>query len=182
MKRAFVSTALAGALTTGVALAHPHFNKTVTVTLPDGPEATITYNTTPANETRAANVPVGTFVTPRRPTLKLAGEVKAGSVSIPAGEYTIGVVKNSDKDWTMALYPGAPPREGAPDMAKVVKLESQFSVDHGVAEHMLIDITPGIGAFEGRAVLTLHFGNLFLAGALSPAAPAPAPTARPTAR
>jgi len=53
-----------------------------------------------------------------------------------------------------------------------------------VAEHMLIDITPGTGGFEGRAVLTLHFGNLFLAGVLSPPAPAPAaaPAPRPTAR
>jgi hypothetical protein len=58
-----------------------------------------------------------------------------------------------------------------------LKLESQFSTDHGLAEHMLIDITPGAGKLEGRAVLTLHFGNLFLAGALSapPAAAAPAP-------
>ena len=41
---------------------------------------------------------------------------------------------------------------------------------------MLIDITPGDGKLEGRAVLTLHFGGLFLSGALSPAAAAsPAP-------
>jgi hypothetical protein len=32
---------------------------------------------------------------------------------------------------------------------------------------MLIDITPGSGSFEGRVVLSLHFGSMFLAGALS---------------
>jgi hypothetical protein len=32
---------------------------------------------------------------------------------------------------------------------------------------MLIDITPGHGKFEAKAVLTLHFGSLFLAGVLS---------------
>jgi hypothetical protein len=154
------------------AVAHPHFNKTVTATLPTGAEATITYNTTPANEARAANVAVGTFVTPRRPMLKLSATVKAGEVEIPAGEYTIGAIKNSDTDWTMALYPGAVPREGSPDVSKALKLPSAFSTDRGSAEHMLIDITPGVGKFEGRAVLTLHFGNLFLAGALSPEAPA----------
>jgi len=161
-------------LTTGAAFGHPHFNKTVTAKLPSGAEATITYNTTPANEARAASVAVGSFVTPRRPTLKLSAEVKVGALTIPAGEYTIGAIKNSEKDWTMALYPGAVPREGTPDIAKALKLESTFSTDRGLAEHMLIDVTPGAGKLDGRAVLTLHFGNLFLAGALSPAA-APAP-------
>jgi hypothetical protein len=147
-------------------MAHPHFNKTVTAKLPSGVDATITYNTTPANEIRATEAVVGTFVTPRRPMLKLSGELKAGAVTIPAGEYTIGVIKNSNTDWTMALYPGTSPREGA-DVAKAIKLESLFSSAHGIAEHMLVDITPGSGKFEGRAVLTLHFGNLFLSGALS---------------
>ena len=35
------------------ASAHPHFNKTITADLPGGVQAVITYNTTPANETRA---------------------------------------------------------------------------------------------------------------------------------
>ncbi|MET0556637.1 MAG: hypothetical protein ABW221_26600 [Vicinamibacteria bacterium] len=38
---------------------------------------------------------------------------------------------------------------------------------------MLIDITPGAGGLEGRAVLTMHFGGLFLSGALSPKTAAP---------
>jgi hypothetical protein len=111
---------------------------------------------------------MGTFVTPRRPTLKLSGEIKAGAVTVPAGDYTIGVIKNSEKDWTMALYPGVLPRGGeAVDVAKAIKLESAFSTEHGAAEHMLLDISPGDGKLANRAVLTLHFGHLFLAGALS---------------
>jgi hypothetical protein len=163
----------------GMAWAHPHFNKTVTAKLPSGVEATITYNTTPANEVRATEAPVGTFVTPRRPLLKLSGALETGSVTVPAGEYTIGVIKNADKDWTMALYPGVLGRADKPDVAKAIKLDSAFSSDHGTAEHMLIDVTPGSAKLEGRAVLTLHFGGLFLSGALSPAAaaaPAPAPS------
>jgi hypothetical protein len=162
-----VSLSAALALTGTVALAHPHFNKTVTVKLPSGAEATVTYNTTPSNETHATNAAVGAFVSPRSPQLKLSAEIKAGAVTVPAGEYTIGVIKNGDKDWTMALYPGRVARGEKPDMAKVVKLESLFLPAHGPAEHMLIDITPGSGKMEGRAVLTLHFGTLFLAGALS---------------
>lgn len=149
------------------ALAHPHFQKTITVKLPSGTEVTLTYNTTPANEMRATEVKVGTFVTPRRPVLKLSSELKAGAVTLAAGEYTIGVVKNGDNDWTMALYPGVLDRAAAPDVAKAIKLDSTYSSAQGKAEHMLIDITPGAGKFEGKAVLTLHFGTMFLAAALS---------------
>jgi hypothetical protein len=148
-------------------IAHPHYNKTVVVKLPDGAEVTITYNTTPANEMHAQKTAVGAFVTPRSPQLKVAADIKAGSVSIPAGDYTIGVIKNSDTDWTMALYPGKIGRGQSPDMSKVIKLESEYSAAQGKAEHMLIDISPGSGKLQGRAVLTLHFGSLFLAGALS---------------
>jgi hypothetical protein len=165
--RRSASAALVLALTAGPAMAHPHFNKTVTAKLPSGVEATVTYNTTPANEIHATNAKVGTFVTPRRPMLKLSGEIKAGAVTIPAGEYTIGVIKNSETDWTMALYPGATSPSTVVDVAKTIKLESAFSKDKGTAEHMLVDISPGSGKLDGRAVLTLHFGTLFLAGALS---------------
>ena len=167
MTRAMTATVTVTLLTAAAAMAHPHFNKTVSAKLPSGVDATVTYNTTPANEIHAAKAAVGTFVTPRRPMLKLSGEVKAGAVTIPAGEYTVGVIKNSEKDWTMALYPGAVARGETPDVAKTIKLDSLFSSAHGPAEHMLVDITPGDGKLEGRAVLTLHFGNMFLSGALS---------------
>ena len=158
-----VLVALAGTLILG----HPHFSKTIIVKLPSGVEATIVYNTTPANEARAASAEVGAFVTPRGPVLKLSGEVKAGAVTVPSGDYTIGVIKNSESDWTMALYPGSIARGESPDMSKVIKLESVYSKSSGMAPHMLIDISPGSSKFEGRAVLTLHFGSLCLEGALS---------------
>lgn len=151
----------------GIALAHPHFNKSVVAKLPGGAEATIAYNTTPANLTRAEDAEAGTFVTPRGPKLTLSAAVMSGSTNIPAGEYVIGVIKNGADDWTMALYPGTIPRGETADMGKVIKLDSMYSSSAGTAEHMLIDITPGSGEFEGKAVLTLHFGTMFLAGALS---------------
>lgn len=162
-----IGRGLALSLVAAGAIAHPHFNKTVTATLAPGVEVTITYNTTPSNETHATSAKVGEFVTPRRPVLKLSAEVKAGAVTIPAGEYTIGVIKNAEKDWTLALYPGRLQRGDVPDATKAIRLESLFSADHGTAHHMLIDVTPGDGTLEGKAVLTLHFGTLFLAGALS---------------
>lgn len=158
---------LVGLVMAGIALAHPHFNKSVVVKLPNGAEATIAYNTTPANMEHAESAAPGTFVTPRRPKLTLSAEVASGGATIPAGDYIIGVVKNGANDWTMALYPGEIPRGETPDTAKLIKLDSMYSAQAGNAEHMLIDITPGSGKFEGKAVLTLHFGTMFLAGALS---------------
>jgi hypothetical protein len=150
------------------ASAHPHFNKTITADLPGGVQAVITYNTTPANETRAVDAAIGVFTTPRAPKLKLSADLKSGEkVVLAAGEYTIGVVKISATDWTMALYQGALARGTAPDPAKVIKLESIFNDKIAPAPHMLIDITPGHGKFEGKAVLTLHFGTLFLSGLLA---------------
>ena len=147
--------------------AHPHFNKTITADLPGGVQAVITYNTTPANETRATEAAVGVFTTPRGPKLKLSADLKSGEkVVLAAGEYTIGVVKVSATDWIMALYQGGLARGTAPDPAKVIKLESIFDEKIAPAAHMLIDITPGHGKFEGKAVLTLHFGTLFLSGLL----------------
>jgi hypothetical protein len=160
-------TVSAMALAASLLVAHPHFNKTVTVKLPSGVEATITYNTTPANEANATKAATGTFVTPRQPKLKLSGEIKSGEVTVPAGEYIIGCIKNGEDDWTLALYSGTITRGTPPDMSKVIKLDSMFNKAAGVAPHMLIDISPGSGKFEGKAVLTLHFGSLFLAGALS---------------
>lgn len=148
------------------ALAHPHFNKTVTAKIGDA-EATISYNTTPANLDHAKNADVGSFITPRRPSLKLSSDVMSGGTTVPAGEYTIGVIKNGADDWTMALYKGGLSRGMEPDMANVIKLDSMYSSNEGNAEHMLIDIIPGHGKFEGKAVLTLHFGTMFLAGALA---------------
>ncbi len=148
-------------------LAHPHFNKTVSATLPGGAEATITYVTTPANVSHAESAEVGAFITPRRPTLELSAAASSGETEIPAGKYTIGFIKNGADDWTMALYKGGLNRGDTPDMENVIKLDSMYSTEMGSADHMLVDIAPGSGKFEGKAVLTMHFGNMFCAGELS---------------
>ncbi len=153
-------------LVSSFVMAHPHFNKSVTAKLPSGAEATVAYNTTPANMSLATDAPAGKFITPRGPSLTLSGDAMSGGTAIPAGDYTIGVIKTGS-DWTMALYKGKLARGTEPDMANVIKLDSMYSSSEGSADHMLIDITPGEGKHEGKAVLTLHFGTMFLAGSLS---------------
>ncbi len=154
-------------LGTTLALAHPHFNKKVTVVLPGDVEASISYGTLPANETHTDQAEVGSFMTPRRPALTLAGDIKAGSVTIPAGDYTIGVIKNSASDWGMVLLPGKLSRGDTPDLSNMIKLDSHYSTAHGNAAHLRIDIEPGHGDFEGKAVLSIAFGSMFLEAALS---------------
>jgi hypothetical protein len=153
-------------LASSVASAHPHFNKAISAQV-EGVDMTIKYNTTPANEMRADQAAKGVFVTPRGPRLTLATDLKAADkVLLAAGEYTIGVIKN-DTDWTLALYPGTIARGATPDATKVIKMDSMFETGRGDADHMLIDVTPGHGKFEGKAVLTIHFGKLFLSGRLN---------------
>ncbi len=146
--------------------AHPHFRKTLTVKLGEV-EATLTYQTATANESRAANTAVGSFVSPRGPRLTLSAALTSGATSIPAGEYTIGVVKESASDWSIALYPGRLGRGATPDKSKIIKLDSVYSNSNGTREHMMIDITAGQGKLAGRAVLFIHFGSMSCAGALT---------------
>lgn len=146
--------------------AHPHFDKTITAQLPGGVEATIAYQTVPANEEHTQNAPNGSFVTPRSPRLTLSGDLMAGSLSIPAGEYIIGVVKNSANDWTLALYPGTIGRGETPEDSKLLKLDSMYFTVSEPIEHLTLDITPGHGRHEGKAVLSINFGTMVVHGSL----------------
>ena len=146
--------------------AHPHFNKQITAQLPGDVEATITYQTVPANEEHTNAAPNGSFVTPRSPRLTLSGDLMAGSLSIPAGQYIIGVVKNSASDWTLALYPGTLGQGETPADSDLLKLDSMFFTVTEPIEHLTLDITPGHGKHEGKAVLTINFGSMTVHGAL----------------
>ena len=50
----------------------------------------------------------------------------------------------------MALYPGALARGAVAEPAKLIKLESCSRRAKARPEHMLIDVTPGHGKFEGK--------------------------------
>ncbi len=160
-----VSLALVGLVVTAAAVAHPHFNKTVSTTVGEV-EVSVRYNSADANMERVAAVEAGTFVAPRNPRLMLSAGVMSGDMSIGAGEYVIGVIRGDDGSWTMALHEGMIDREMGPDMSKVMKLDSRYSEGMGTADHMLIDITAGSGDFAGKPVLTIHFGNMHLQGAI----------------
>ncbi len=145
------------------ALSDPHLTKTVTAKLPSEVEASINYYTVPANMAHIEKIKVGSF-TPSRAVLTLSGATSSGSTAIPAGEYTIGAVRNAS-DWTLALHPKMS-RKDQPDPSKLILLQSSFSNSEGTAHHTSFDVTPGHGSMEGKAVVIWHFGTMYLAGAL----------------
>lgn len=167
MKKWFVFCLLA--LIVPALFAHPHFRKTTKVTLPGDVEASVSFYTVPANETHAQEAETGAFLSPGQPKLEIGMDLKAGSVTIPAGTYTVGAIKNSMDDWTMAFYPGEIARGESPDMSKMIKLDSQYEKTAAKMDHLMVDIVPGHGKFKGKAVFTIWFGSMLLDGLMSDA-------------
>ena len=163
MKQAGTLTALFFLGVSATVLSDPHLNKTVTAKLPGQAEAKISYYTVPANLSHIERIGVGSF-TPSRAVLSLSATATSGSTSVPAGDYTVGAIRNTS-DWTLALHPKMN-RRGQPDKSKLVLLKSSFSTSQGTAHHSSFDLTPGHGSLEGKSTLVWHFGNLYLAGAL----------------
>ena len=163
MKHTYYLTALLVLGISATALSDPHLHKSVTAKLPSGIDASIKYYTVPANISHTEGIKVGSFV-PSRAVLTLSGATSSGSTAVPAGEFTIGAVKNSG-DWTMALHPKLA-RGDQPDTSKLILLNSSFSDSAGTAHHSSFDVMPGSGSMEGKAVLVWHFGTLHLAGSL----------------
>ena len=152
-------------LIASVATAHPHFRKTTMVKMGEQ-EVSVSFFTVPANMTHLDGIAEGGFVAPGNPSLKIAADLKGGSATIPAGTYLVGAIKKGD-GWTMVLYPGKLERGEKPDLSKVIKLDSQFNKSADATEHLVVDIGPGWGKNEGKAVVLIGFGPLWLDGVIS---------------
>lgn len=164
MKKSIVLCAVLMLL--GISLyAHPHIQKSVSAKLGDV-DAKLSFYTSPANPTHVENAQADQFSTGYA-RLSLSSDITVGALTIPAGDYTVGAVKDSSGAWTMALSPGKLDYGQQADMSKLLKLESMFSMSEGTATHVDFNISPGLGEMEGRATLVWHYGKLFLAGALS---------------
>jgi hypothetical protein len=148
-------------------IAHPHLQKSIDVKIGDV-ETKLSFYTSPANPEHVKNAEIGKFSTGFA-RLSLAGNLTVGGTTIPAGDYTVGAIRNGERDWTMVLLPGKLGYNDTPDVSKVIKLKSEFSSSEGTAGHVDYNISPGHGAMTGRAVLVWRYGSLYLAGALSDA-------------
>ncbi len=147
------------------AIKHPHISKTVTAELGEN-KLTLSYFTAPANMEHVEKVKEGDMAMGFG-SLECSEDLEIGESKIPAGKYSIGAIKEGEDSWTLALYPGRPGRGEAADVEKAILLESMNSTDMGDTGHVSFDIMPGHGDLEGKATLVWHFGNMYLAGAIS---------------
>ena len=152
---------------TGALMAHPHIGKTVTTTLPGGTEVSVSYSMTPAGEIDPAGAPVDTFINPWAPLLRVSQPVKSGSVDIPMGMYTLGLIKSGSGDWALALHPGRLVLKEVPLGPRVTRLDSMFSNSEGRADHLVVDFSLGKGRLEDKVVVTFHLGAIHLAAELA---------------
>ena len=162
MKKALIAGVLVLAAT--AVIAHPHFQKTTTAKLSEEVEVSISFFTVPANMSHVEGVGNGEFVSPGLPKFKTGSAISAGGASIPAGTYTVGVIKNGASDWTMALSPGELGFGDEPDMSKLIKLDSAYNDSQDDTGHLVVDVFPGEGKFEGKAVILLGFGTMWVQG------------------
>jgi len=151
-------------LTATALVAHPHFQKTTTAKLSEDVEVSISFFTVPANMENVAKIGDGEFVSPGLPRFEIGTAITAGGASVPAGTYTVGIVKNGADDWTMVLSPGELAFGDSPDMSKLIKLDSMFATGNDPTGHLVVDIFPGEGKFEGKAVVLIGYDTMWVHG------------------
>lgn len=151
-------------LTATSLVAHPHFQKTTSAKLTEDLEVSLSFFTVPANMAHVAEIANGEFVSPGLPKFVSSAAISAGGASIPAGTYTVGVIKNGAEDWTMVLSPGELAFGDSPDMSKLIKLDSAYNKSNDDSGHLVVDVFPGEGQYEGKAVILLGFGTMWVQG------------------
>ncbi len=151
-------------LTATALVAHPHFQKTTTAKLSEDVEVSISFFTVPANMEHVAKIGNGEFVSPGLPKFETGTAITAGGASVPAGTYTVGIIKNGADDWTMVLSPGELAFGDSPDMSKLIKLDSMFTEGNDPTGHLVVDVFPGEGKFEDKAVILIGFGTMWVHG------------------
>jgi len=165
MKKNALILALAAVMLTATTLvAHPHFQKTTTAKLSEDVEVSISFFTVPANMAHVAEIGDGEFVSPGLPKFETLTDITAGEASVAAGTYTVGIIKNGEDDWTMVLSPGELSFGESPDMSKLIELDSMFTQGNDPTGHLVVDIFPGKGKFEGKAVILIGFGTMWVHG------------------
>ncbi len=149
-----------------VVSAHPHFRKTVIARLPDL-EVKLEYVTLPWNPAHLAEVKEGFVFNCGGATVEFNKPVKIGEQELAAGKYVLRARAKDVDHWTFILLPPPPDRNTPPDMSKAVELATKTLTGQQVHQHLSLDITPGHGDTDGKALFVLNWGDRQLEGVLA---------------
>ncbi len=151
--------------------AHPHFRKAVVAKLPDL-EIRLEYITYPWNPSHLSEVKEGFIFSCGNATVELSRPVSDGTKEIAAGKYLLRARAKDVDHWTLLLVPPPPDRNTPPDMAKAIELETKTLTGRPVNDHLSLDISPGHGETDGKALFVLSWGDRQLEGVLADLEPA----------
>ncbi len=146
--------------------AHPHFRKAVVAKLPDL-EIKLEYITYPWNPSHLSDVTEGFIFNCGSATLELSKPVTAGAKEIAAGKYLLRARAKDVDNWTLLLIPPPPDRSAPPDMTKAIELKTKTLTGRPVNNHLSLDISPGYGETDGKALIVLSWGDRELQGVLA---------------
>ncbi len=149
-----------------VVSAHPHFRKTVIATLPDL-EVKLAYTTLPWNPAHLAEVKEGFVFHCGGATVEFNKPVKIGAQELAAGKYLLRARAKDVNNWTFILLPAPPDRNTQPDMTKAIELATKTLTGQPIQQHLSLDITPGHGDTDGKALFVLNWGDRQLEGVLA---------------
>jgi hypothetical protein len=145
-------------MTTGTLLAHPHFVKTVAVSM-NGFEMNVQYTTYPYNAAHLKEVSEGFVFHCGRAKLTLRGEVTSSGKRVVGGTYRLRAQAQSVDDWTLILLPETDTgNEQNPAVGKGIALETKTLVGQPSIAHLEINLISGHGPTDGKLILSVSFG------------------------
>lgn len=134
-------------------------------TIPGGAEVTVEYTSHEAVADYGKDVVHGNYFSlPLAPRIRFSGSAQSGSADIFPREHNIGIVKNRDGTFHLALYPGDITKaKRAPRLDQVISLEGTYELTEGEPQPLQIELIPGDA---DSLLLSVHFGQMLLQGRL----------------
>jgi len=156
--RTFFAMATIALAAGGLALAHPHFSKTVSAKN-QTTEVQLSYFTLPYNEANLAQVTPGyVFVTGGAQLTIAKGTISSNGHEFGPGEYVLRARAKTVDDWELIMVSKADAGEQGQDMSKAVTVASTTHTDTAEGSHLTLDITGGHGETDGKMVIWVWFG------------------------
>ncbi len=160
-----ISIALLLALAGGV-LAHPHFNKSVEISM-TGLDLKLSYFTLPYNPERLEGIKEGFVFHCGNAALTVTGEIMVGGKKLLEGRYFVRAKAVSADEWTLILIPEAEAGDPKnPDVSKGIAMETKSYTDQAELHHLDLNLAGGHGSTDGKLLVTVAFGTRRVEGVL----------------